>query len=111
MKTFGASAPLKELQRKFGFEPEKRHRSCAGDVAMRPIDREDRAAALADDPPVAPPCVMVIFGAAGDLTKRLVVPALYDLVRAQRLPPQFQLVGLDLAAKTAEEWSARPDAR
>jgi transketolase len=22
MKTFGASAPLKELQRKFGFEPE-----------------------------------------------------------------------------------------
>ena len=72
---------------------------------MRPIDREDRAAALADDPPVAPPCVMVIFGAAGDLTKRLVVPALYDLVRAQRLPPQFQLVGLDLAAKTAEEWS------
>ena len=23
MKTFGASAPLKELQRKFGFEPEK----------------------------------------------------------------------------------------
>jgi transketolase len=23
MKTFGASAPLKELQRKFGFEPEQ----------------------------------------------------------------------------------------
>jgi transketolase len=23
MKTFGASAPLKELQRKFGFEPER----------------------------------------------------------------------------------------
>src|SRR5262245_9441572 len=71
---------------------------------MRPISREGRVAALADDPPVAPPCVMVIFGAAGDLTKRLVVPALYDLVRAQRLPAQFQLVGFDLAAKTAEEW-------
>ena len=28
---------------------------------------------------VAPPCAMVIFGAAGDLTKRLVVPALYNL--------------------------------
>ncbi|HEY2531580.1 MAG TPA: glucose-6-phosphate dehydrogenase [Xanthobacteraceae bacterium] len=54
---------------------------------------------------VAPPCAMVIFGAAGDLTKRLVVPALYDLVCAQRLPPQFQLVGVDLAAKTAADFS------
>ncbi|MGA7612894.1 MAG: hypothetical protein WCF49_22245, partial [Xanthobacteraceae bacterium] len=28
---------------------------------------------------------MVIFGAGGDLTKRLVVPALYNLVRAGKL--------------------------
>ncbi len=54
--------------------------------------------------PVAPPCAMVIFGAAGDLTKRLVVPALYDLVEAKRLPEGFQLVGVDLAAKSAEDW-------
>lgn len=54
--------------------------------------------------PVAPPCAMVIFGAAGDLTKRLVVPALYNLVTAKRLPEGFRLVGVDLAAKTAEEW-------
>ena len=33
--------------------------------------------APAENAPVAPPCAMVIFGAAGDLTKRLVVPALY----------------------------------
>src|SRR5258708_26437473 len=56
------------------------------------------------DPPVAPPCAMVIFGAAGDLTKRLVVPALYNLVNAKLLPDGFRLVGVDLAAKTAEEW-------
>ena len=43
---------------------------------------------------------MVIFGAAGDLTKRLVVPALYNLANAQRLSDGFQLVGVDLAAKT-----------
>ena len=54
--------------------------------------------------PVAPPCAMVIFGAAGDLTKRLVVPALYNLVNAKRLPAGFQLVGVDRLAKTAEEW-------
>ena len=54
--------------------------------------------------PMAPPCAMVIFGAAGDLTKRLVVPALYNLVTAGRLPNGFQLVGVDLAAKTTDDW-------
>jgi glucose-6-phosphate 1-dehydrogenase len=58
----------------------------------------------ATEVPLAPPCAMVIFGAAGDLTKRLVVPALYDLVTAKRLPNEFQLVGVDLASKTAQQW-------
>jgi glucose-6-phosphate 1-dehydrogenase len=58
-----------------------------------------------DNPaPVAPACAMVIFGAAGDLTRRLVVPALYNLVDSGRLPKEFQLVGLDLAAKSTEDW-------
>jgi glucose-6-phosphate 1-dehydrogenase len=52
----------------------------------------------------ARPCAMVIFGAAGDLTKRLVVPALYNLVVAGRLPDSFRLVGCDLVAKTSAEW-------
>src|ERR1700722_15794465 len=59
---------------------------------------------LSDGAVAVPPCAMVIFGAAGDLTKRLVTPALYNLVNAKRLPDRFQLVGVDLAAKTAEEW-------
>src|SRR6266436_205735 len=53
---------------------------------------------------LAPPCVMIIFGAAGDLTKRLVVPALYNLVAARRLPNEFRILGVDLASKTTEEW-------
>ena len=53
---------------------------------------------------VAPPCAMVIFGAAGDLTKRLVVPSLYNLVKAGRLSDGFQIVGVDLAAMTATDW-------
>ncbi len=57
-----------------------------------------------DGAPLARPCAMVIFGAAGDLTKRLVVPALYNLVGAQRLPDQFRIVGVDLASKATEEW-------
>ena len=40
------------------------------------------------------PCVLVIFGAAGDLTKRLLVPALYNLRRAKLLPETFAVVGV-----------------
>src|SRR5690242_10332967 len=42
----------------------------------------------------APPCVLVIFGAAGDLTKRLLVPALYNLRRAGLLPENFAIIGV-----------------
>jgi glucose-6-phosphate 1-dehydrogenase len=47
---------------------------------------------------------MVIFGAAGDLTKRLVVPALYNLACAKLLPQEFAIVGVDLANKSDDEW-------
>src|SRR4029077_6888018 len=40
----------------------------------------------------ADPCALVIFGATGDLTKRLVVPALYNLSRSKVLPEQFALI-------------------
>jgi len=57
------------------------------------------------DPDRAPPnCALVIFGAGGDLTKRLVVPALYNLSKAKQLPEGFALIGVDLAEKTAEAW-------
>src|SRR5262245_57487238 len=52
----------------------------------------------------APPCAMVIFGAAGDLTKRLIVPALYNLVNAKRLSNGFRLVAVDHNARTVEQW-------
>ncbi len=52
----------------------------------------------------AGPCAMVIFGAGGDLTKRLVVPSLYNLACADLLPEQFAIVGFDLADMPAEQW-------
>jgi glucose-6-phosphate 1-dehydrogenase len=66
--------------------------------------KDKKASRHGESLPVAPPCAMVIFGAAGDLTKRLVVPALYNLVMAKQLPNGFQLVGFDRVAKSAEEW-------
>jgi glucose-6-phosphate 1-dehydrogenase len=53
---------------------------------------------------VAPACAMVMFGAAGDLTKRLVVPALYNLANDFQLSDEFRLVGVDLAEMSTEQW-------
>jgi glucose-6-phosphate 1-dehydrogenase len=54
-----------------------------------------------------PPCAIVIFGANGDLTKRLIIPALYNLARTQLLPQSLALVGVDHNKKTSEEWQAQ----
>ncbi len=50
-------------------------------------------------------CTMVIFGAAGDLTKRLLVPALYNLAQTGLIPDEFSLVGVDIGEFTAEQWT------
>ncbi len=52
----------------------------------------------------AGPCAMVIFGAGGDLTKRLVVPALYNLTTSKLLPNDFSLIGVDIADLTTDQW-------
>jgi len=44
-------------------------------------------------PVTAEPCVLVIFGAGGDLTKRLLCPSLYNLRRDKRLPDEFAVIG------------------
>ena len=40
------------------------------------------------------PCVMVIFGVAGDLTRRKLIPALYNLAKAHLLSREFAVVGI-----------------
>jgi glucose-6-phosphate 1-dehydrogenase len=40
------------------------------------------------------PCIVVIFGASGDLTKRKLLPALYHLEQANLLPENFAVVGV-----------------
>jgi len=42
----------------------------------------------------ADPCVMVIFGATGDLTKRKLFPALYNLAKDGFLPDNFAIIGV-----------------
>lgn len=44
----------------------------------------------------AGPCAFVLFGAAGDLTKRKLVPALFNLVKAKLLPDDFVVMGVSV---------------
>ena len=48
---------------------------------------------LVDIPSAGNPCVMVIFGATGDLTKRKLIPAILNLAQEEVLPKQFAIVG------------------
>jgi glucose-6-phosphate 1-dehydrogenase len=42
------------------------------------------------------PCVFVVFGAAGDLTKRKLAPALFNLVKDKLLPDTFAFMGVSV---------------
>lgn len=50
----------------------------------------------------AEPCVLVIFGASGDLTQRKLIPALYDLDRQGRLPNGLCVLGVSRTPMTDE---------
>jgi glucose-6-phosphate 1-dehydrogenase len=52
----------------------------------------------------AGPCVLVIFGASGDLTKRKLLPALYNLVRAKLLPHDFAVLGVSYDELSIEQF-------
>src|SRR5919205_4317717 len=53
------------------------------------------------------PCVMVIFGAAGDLTRRKLIPALYNLANEQLLSREFAIVGMARSPMTNEQFRDR----
>jgi glucose-6-phosphate 1-dehydrogenase len=47
---------------------------------------------------------MVIFGASGDLTKRKLIPALYNLAESDLLPEEFAVVGVARTGMTTDEF-------
>src|SRR5918999_5713714 len=52
----------------------------------------------------ADPCVMVIFGAAGDLTRTDLLPSLYELHRKHLLPEAFAVIGFSRRKWSAEQF-------
>lgn len=53
------------------------------------------------------PCVMVIFGATGDLTKRKLFPALYNLAKEGFLPEKFAIVGVGRQEMLSDEFRSK----
>jgi len=54
--------------------------------------------------PSASPCALVIFGASGDLAKRKLIPAIYEMAREKLLPDSFVLVGYARSPLTDQQY-------
>jgi len=55
----------------------------------------------------AGPCVFVLFGAAGDLTKRKLAPALFNLAKAKLLSDNFAVIGVSVDDLGLEEFRSQ----
>jgi glucose-6-phosphate 1-dehydrogenase len=58
---------------------------------------------------VAPACTIAIFGAVGDLTKTLLMPAIFDLAAGGLLEAQTKIVGLDHNDRDLAGWREEMD--
>jgi len=63
-----------------------------------------KAVEIQMDVEVAPPCAVVIFGASGDLTKRKLIPSLYNLFKYEVLPEEFFVLGMARSEKSDEDF-------
>jgi glucose-6-phosphate 1-dehydrogenase len=70
------------------------------DATVRPTARSDSGTAPAPD------CTLVIFGAGGDLAKRLLMPALYNLAGSRLLGDRLTILGVDRVANADAGWAA-----
>jgi len=57
-------------------------------TTLRPVEHSGK------DKRVPEPCIFVVFGASGDLTKRKLLPALFHLRQPGLLPEEFAVVGV-----------------
>ncbi len=69
---------------------------------------ENPLAAGLERPPVHP-TVLVIFGATGDLAKRKLLPALYNIAHEGALPERFHLIGVSRRDKADEDFAGEAD--
>jgi glucose-6-phosphate 1-dehydrogenase len=74
------------------------------------MQQTDRAESAQNTTRAADRCAMVIFGASGDLTKRKLLPSLYNLAKKKLLPKEFALLGCAIDDISQEEFRNRAKA-
>jgi glucose-6-phosphate 1-dehydrogenase len=67
----------------------------------------ERTSAVSSSLPQGESCVLVIFGASGDLTRRKLIPALYDLACIGCMNPKFDVLGIGRTSMNSEEFRVR----
>lgn len=72
---------------------------------LTPPNPQDQQAARPADP-----CIMVVFGASGDLTGRKLIPAIYNLAHGHLLPKEFAMVGVAHDQLSEEDFRAKAHA-
>jgi glucose-6-phosphate 1-dehydrogenase len=65
---------------------------------MNPLQEPNKSSSSLD------PCIVVIFGATGDLTSRKLLPAIYNLKKEGHLPSQFACVGFARRPKNHQQF-------
>ena len=80
--------------------------SCTGDGMNRIATLENSTldANRSAGSPVTEPCTVVLFGASGDLAKRKVIPAMYDLATHNSLGPRYAIIGFSRTAMSDESF-------
>jgi glucose-6-phosphate 1-dehydrogenase len=60
-----------------------------------------------EPPSVGDSCLLIIFGASGDLTRRKLIPGLYNLACVGCMNPQFEVLGVGRTPMTSEEFRSK----
>src|ERR1700740_1679667 len=68
-------------------------------IQASPLDKLSQ-----EPPPTGDSCVLIIFGASGDLTKRKLIPGLYNLACEGCMNPQFEVLGIGRTPMSSEEF-------
>ena len=61
----------------------------------------------AEPPAAGDSCLLIIFGASGDLTRRKLIPSLYNLACEGCMNPQFEVLGVGRTAMTSDEFRSK----
>jgi glucose-6-phosphate 1-dehydrogenase len=75
-------------------------------IEKAPAVEPGSGAAAGSEEALRPPCTLVIFGASGDLTRRLLAPAIAHLSRDGAISPDFAIVGVARSPYTDQEFRA-----